>query len=232
MINVSIINLDITLQVAFPDGRNKSPVSSSPFNNITLSLPRSTAALRSVTLETLLHLYVSKELVGEEGNRLVKQLTFGRLPQCLCLHVQRTSFEYGTPTKRADQVTFEEELDMGAFLYSSQLVKGKAMLEEHFRGAGSARSATLPSPRKPAQTAAASSARLRQAIPYRLCAVIVHLGAINSGHYVTYRRGGVGNSDKWYLVSDSNVEEVGIMKVLCSNPYMLFYNKVSRVAEQ
>ena len=71
------------------------PVSASTFNNITLSLPRVALVLthNSLSLETLLQMFVSREPVAQAAAErkspiILKQLTFGRLPQCLCLHVQ------------------------------------------------------------------------------------------------------------------------------------------------
>ena len=51
--------------------------------------------------------------------------------------------------------------------------------------------------------------------------MVVHLGAVNSGHYVTYRR----QADKWFLTSDDKVEEVPESEVKASNAYMLFYER-------
>merc|ERR1712150_331920 len=69
---------------------------------------------------------------------------------------------------------------------------------------------------------------------YSLRAVVVHLGAIDSGHYVTYRReAGITYSaeesrkPKWFYTSDSVVRQVTLEDVLNTNPYMLFYEKDS-----
>ena len=74
--------------------KGDNPVSATTFNNITLSLPRVALVLThsSLGLETLLQMYVSREPVSQSSTEkspiILKQLTFGRLPQCLCLHVQ------------------------------------------------------------------------------------------------------------------------------------------------
>merc|ERR1719323_1997206 len=66
-----------------------------------LFLPSS--SLGAVSLDTLLQMFVSQERV--EGGTL-KQNTFGKLPECLCFHVQRTGFGGGQPYKRHDYVEF------------------------------------------------------------------------------------------------------------------------------
>ena len=47
-------------------------------------------------------------------------------------------------------------------------------------------------------------------------------GAVNSGHYVTYRK---GPADKWFLTSDEKVEEIEESEVKAANAYMLFYER-------
>uniref|UniRef100_A0A0K2U5H2 ubiquitinyl hydrolase 1 n=2 Tax=Lepeophtheirus salmonis TaxID=72036 RepID=A0A0K2U5H2_LEPSM len=68
------------------------------------------------------------------------------------------------------------------------------------------------------------SAEFKSKSLYILKAVIQHSGAINSGHYVTYR---VNQTGRWFFTSDLFVEEVEFQNVLESNPYMLFYEKES-----
>ena len=70
---------------------------------------------------------------------------------------------------------------------------------------------------------------------YSLRAVVVHLGAIDSGHYVTYRRepetllipseANQNSKHRWFYTSDSVIREVSIDEVLNTNPYMLFYER-------
>jgi len=72
---------------------------------------------------------------------------------------------------------------------------------------------------------------------YMLRAVVVHLGGIDSGHFVTYRREpscpltsepsqNSKTRKSWFCTSDSVVREVPVEDVLKSNPYMLFYEKM------
>lgn len=81
---------------------------------------------------------------------------------------------------------------------------------------------------------------------YRLLAVVVHSGVAQSGHFVTYRRGALRNSHKyflihplfvfyfkfcvlpisrWYYTSDTIVKEVTIDEVLSKPAYILFYDR-------
>jgi hypothetical protein len=58
---------------------------------------------------------------------------------------------------------------------------------------------------------------------YTLVAVIVHLGEVENGHYVTFRKA----NDNWHLVSDEMTRTVPLSHVLKSNPYMLFYERTA-----
>ncbi|CAM9210673.1 unnamed protein product [Choristocarpus tenellus] len=67
---------------------------------------------------------------------------------------------------------------------------------------------------------------------YNLCAVIVHHGSANGGHYAAFRRldkvGEQSNSSqghRWVSVSDEDVRLVKEKDVLSSEAYMLFYTK-------
>jgi len=190
------------------------PVSYNSFNNITLSLPSS--SLGAVSLDTLLQMFVSQERV--EGGAL-KQNTFGKLPECLCFHVQRTGFGGGQPYKRHDYVEFPVLLNMDRYTHTSQLVKARAVsaLGGGFGGSSAPSSLT-------------SQPGLQQ---YQLRAVVVHMGGIHSGHYVTYRRGPLGSKsgNRWFHTSDSTVKQVPFSEVSRAPAYMLFYERESQGLE-
>lgn len=69
---------------------------------------------------------------------------------------------------------------------------------------------------------------------YCLTSVVSHLGDVESGHFVTYRRGPIrpkseqeqGMAETWWLASDCTVEKVTLNRVLASQAYMLFYERV------
>merc|ERR1719348_2629749 len=184
------------------NGKSHSPVHYSTFDNITLNLPA--GGLGAVSLDTLLQMFISQERVEScSGNgrkeSIVKQLTFGKLPDCLCLHIQRTGFAGGQPYKRHDFVEFPVLLDMDRFTHTNQLIS-----QENVKGLLGEVSgpSSLPS-------------FLNSSAQYSLRAVIVHSGGINSGHYVTYRKGPVGSktSNRWFYTSDSMVKQVHISEV-------------------
>ncbi|KAF9125183.1 hypothetical protein BG015_004940 [Linnemannia schmuckeri] len=70
---------------------------------------------------------------------------------------------------------------------------------------------------------------------YRLWSVVVHLGSHNSGHFVTYRRipcsngdqssREASNEDKWWRISDEDVQIVEWTLVKNAEAYMLYYEK-------
>eukprot|EP00095_Tigriopus_kingsejongensis_P012456 maker-scaffold6759_size3621-snap-gene-0.1 protein:Tk12456 transcript:maker-scaffold6759_size3621-snap-gene-0.1-mRNA-1 annotation:"ubiquitin carboxyl-terminal hydrolase 30-like" len=212
----------LTNKVTFTDGRAKSPISALTFNNITLSLPQTSSGFfggsASVSLETLLQMYISRETVenviepapGAQPSDLAKQMAFGKLPPCLCLHIQRTAYSSQGPTKRADHVTFPEVLDMSRYVYLSQMKKDLALRQ-------SATSVEVLSYLNP-----------KVSDLYQLCSVLVHLGPVHSGHYVTYRRGPLGSrmARRWFYTSDSTVEEVPSTTVFKAHVFMLFYERI------
>ncbi|CAH8251184.1 unnamed protein product [Arabidopsis lyrata] len=67
---------------------------------------------------------------------------------------------------------------------------------------------------------------------YRLAGLVEHSGTMRGGHYVAYVRGGqrVKESDSsstvWYNVSDAHVRQVSLEKVLHSEAYILFYERI------
>ena len=146
---------------------------------------------------------------------MVKQLSFGKLPKCLCFHIQRTSYQHGFPTKRNDFVNFPILLDMNKYAYASQLVLKNRIMSH------------LMTETK--NDIANKTVILTQTL-YNLCAVIVHLGEINSGHYITYRRGPSGSKaeKKWFMTSDTAVQEVKLNVVLQSQAYILIYERLNQ----
>uniref|UniRef100_A0A182PT59 ubiquitinyl hydrolase 1 n=1 Tax=Anopheles epiroticus TaxID=199890 RepID=A0A182PT59_9DIPT len=182
-----------------------------------------------------------------------KTLTFSKLPACLCIHIARTTWHAsGHVHKRLDSVHFPETLSMAPYsfvqpglnsnistpwgsttsLYSAGLMasmgnSGLQQLQQHGEpdavGGGSVGSDASGSMPFGSYTFGAMFPRNL----YRLLAVIVHSGDANAGHFVTYRRGALRNSYKWYYTSDTIVREVPIEEVLNSSAYMLFYDRGS-----
>ena len=65
---------------------------------------------------------------------------------------------------------------------------------------------------------------------YRLASVVVHLGDVSSGHFVTYRRAPSLDGQRfpadWLYTSDLCVRRAALSEVLASNAYMLLYEKI------
>uniref|UniRef100_A0A8D1B3D2 Ubiquitin carboxyl-terminal hydrolase n=1 Tax=Sus scrofa TaxID=9823 RepID=A0A8D1B3D2_PIG len=117
----------------------ESPVRFDTFDSLSLSIPAATWG-HPLTLDHCLHHFISSESVrdvvcdnctkieakgtlnGEkvehQRTTFVKQLKLGKLPQCLCIHLQRLSWSsHGTPLKRHEHVQFSEFLMMDIYKY-------------------------------------------------------------------------------------------------------------------
>ncbi|KAL6067689.1 hypothetical protein STEG23_031493 [Scotinomys teguina] len=117
----------------------ESPVRFDTFDSLSLSIPAATWG-NPLTLDHCLHHFISSESVrdvvcdnctkieakgtlnGEkvehQRTTFVKQLKLGKLPQCLCIHLQRLSWSsHGTPLKRHEHVQFNEFLMMDLYKY-------------------------------------------------------------------------------------------------------------------
>ncbi|XP_019394379.1 PREDICTED: ubiquitin carboxyl-terminal hydrolase 30 [Crocodylus porosus] len=215
---------------------HQSPVRYDTFDSLSLSIP---AAMwgRPLTLDHCLHHFISSESVRDvvcdnctkiqaEGIRngqtienqkttFVKQLKLGKLPQCLCIHLQRLSWSnQGTPLKRHEHVQFNEFLIMDIYKYHLPIHKSsKHDPNQDSAGTSSETKDGLAvrasDGEQPCSTkslflnGACSPSLLPSPIPfplasvpdcssavylYRLMAVVVHHGDMHSGHFVTYRR--------------------------------------------
>ncbi|KAF6083485.1 ubiquitin specific peptidase 30 [Phyllostomus discolor] len=118
---------------------HQSPVRFDTFDSLSLSIPAATWG-HPLTLDHCLHHFVSSESVRDvvcdnctkneakgtlnggkvehQRTTFVKQLKLGKLPQCLCIHLQRLSWSsHGTPLKRHEHVQFNEFLMMDIYKY-------------------------------------------------------------------------------------------------------------------
>ncbi|XP_058063290.1 ubiquitin carboxyl-terminal hydrolase 30 homolog isoform X1 [Anopheles bellator] len=235
----------------------KSTVRYDKFDSITLPLPETVTPglglgnllsdfIQPETLDA-----VQCESCGENAPH-TKALTFSKLPACLCVHIARTTWHAsGRAQKRLDSVHFPETLSMAPYsfvqpglnsnistpwgsttsLYTAGLLGMTAATTQDVGTCGS-----LPADGYMADGGMSApgtsfgSYTFGAMFPrnlYRLLAVIVHSGEANAGHFVTYRRGALRNSYKWYYTSDTVVREVSIEEVLNSSAYMLFYDRGS-----
>ncbi|KAI5479744.1 ubiquitin carboxyl-terminal hydrolase 16 [Pseudohyphozyma bogoriensis] len=176
-------------------------------------------------------------------NPAVKRVRFGRTPQVLTIHLNRSAhYGYGgQPVKNTCQVEFPEWLDLAPFAeFGADVV---------FPSSSSAASPSddLDSKSKSPSTEPeleTPSAPLGRDI-YRLTSLVVHYGSHSYGHYVAYRRRPPGplpfpppSTDpstgeevptpvvpEWYRISDETVSPATTEQVLRSNPFLVFYER-------
>jgi len=201
--------------------KQRSPAKSLAFNNITLYLPSVEERLvhdpfADISLESLLQSFVKEERVEEASDTgTTKQQSFAKLPTCLCLHIQRTAFDGVRAYKRREKVTFPFFLQMDQFIYSKQLCNKLSEGSNHPQRAS--RSSTSVDDKKNS---------------YSLCAVICHLGDIESGHYICYRKCVIsGGKVRWFCTSDVEVNQVTLELVMSANPYILLYERFNLKTE-
>lgn len=215
---------------------HQSPVRFDTFDSLSLSIP-ATAWGHPLTLDHCLHHFISSEAVrdvvcdnctkmeatgtlnGEtvEHRRttFIKQLKLGKLPQCLCIHLQRLSWSsQGAPLKRHEHVQFNEFLMMDIYKYrllghkphpcgpkpGEELQDGPMAPKSVLNQPGGSKTQVF-------MNGACPSPALLPTLPsqmpfplpvvpdyssstylFRLMAVVVHHGDMHSGHFVTYRR--------------------------------------------
>lgn len=185
----------------------------------------------------------SPELTNKSA--FVKKLNFAKLPQLLCLHIQRLVWlSNGQPLKRCEHITFPEYLDMDSYVYKSQKSNSNQLTSSAFTTIGLIGGASTPVKRVSRPTDLSLDTQMpsmssvgyplegsKQSLiakyKYKLCSVIVHLGDASSGHFICYRRGAQKhNESNWYYTSDTNVLQVSLNQVLNSSAYMLFYERI------
>ncbi|XP_024083672.1 ubiquitin carboxyl-terminal hydrolase 30 homolog isoform X2 [Cimex lectularius] len=66
---------------------------------------------------------------------------------------------------------------------------------------------------------------------YRLKAVVEHRGNVDTGHFVTYRRGPLQTEirHRWYFTSDEIVKNSSLADALSAHAYLLFYEKCEKI---
>ncbi|XP_077152122.1 ubiquitin carboxyl-terminal hydrolase 30 isoform X2 [Ranitomeya variabilis] len=253
--------------------QHQSPMRYDTFDSLSLSIP-SPSWGRSMTLENCLQHFISTEsvkdvvcenctriqsqdrqnepLVEDQKTTFVKQLKLGKLPQCLCIHLQRLSWSnQGSPLKRNEHIQFSEFLALDKYKYglngnivhqrqcatqagTTQTTTGASAGSDGHHNSrvpllnGTYSAAILSSP----PTNSKPSSSECTSYLFRLMAVIVHHGDMHSGHFVTYRRSPPAAktpkhlSQQWLWVSDDTVRRANIQEVLSSNAYLLFYERV------
>ncbi|XP_034239805.1 ubiquitin carboxyl-terminal hydrolase 30 homolog isoform X2 [Thrips palmi] len=230
----------LTSQLKCTECGFKSALRFDKFDTLSLHLP-SVRGLR-LTLQMLLDNFVRTETVkdvtctncskGQEKpvqTTAMKTLNFGKLPKCLCLHIVRTTWNKdGSAWKRDDFVDFPEFLIMDNYTHSQVQRNARKMVNT----LDSDKTKDVPlkfpsngSSHVPPQQTESAAPRARHM--YRLKAVVVHTGDVNSGHFVTYRKGPINSliRHRWFFTSDMVVRRATMCDALLSNAYMLFYER-------
>ncbi|XP_007437499.1 ubiquitin carboxyl-terminal hydrolase 30 [Python bivittatus] len=249
--------------------KHQSPLRYDTFDSLSLSIP-ATVWGHPLTLDHCLRHFISSESVkdvvcdnctkiqaeGTEGSQIgehqrttfVKQLKLGKLPQCLCIHLQRLSWSsHGSPLKRNEHVQFSEFLIMD--LYKQHFpthqsspregLQAEPDTEDDGERAGNSKSVLTngtcctallpPSVGFPYVAVPGCGSPI---YVYRLMAVVVHHGDMHSGHFVTYRRTPSSSqtplsaSSQWLWISDDLVRKSTLQEVLSSSAYLLFYERI------
>ncbi|XP_032371200.1 ubiquitin carboxyl-terminal hydrolase 30 isoform X1 [Etheostoma spectabile] len=215
----------------------QSPVRYDSFESLSLSIPLPQWG-RPISLDQCLQHFISSETIKEvecenctklqgttvngqvlESQRttFVKQLKLGKLPQCLCIHLQRLTWSSeGTSIKRQEHVQFTEYLSMDRYKHYASTHRSPRIkcAPNPLKAENNDDSMKKPSANgtaehrnnnnKPFSNGTCSSVFLQSpgANPqlgltygyspaeylFQLTAVLVHHGDMHSGHFVTYRR--------------------------------------------
>ncbi|KAK6313231.1 hypothetical protein J4Q44_G00165780 [Coregonus suidteri] len=228
----------LTSNMACKRCEQRSPVRYDSFDSLSLSIP-STQWGRPVSLDHCLQHLISSETIKEvecenctklqqgalvngqvlESQRttFIKQLKLGKLPQCLCIHLQRLTWSNeGTPIKRQEHVHISEYLAMDHYKHCATIqrlqrinctlktIKAEDWGEAVDKTTPNAKDVEHHNNNKPLSNGTCLSVFLhspglspQRNLPYnyssseylfQLMAVLVHHGDMHSGHFVTYRR--------------------------------------------
>lgn len=212
---------------------HQSPVRYDSFDSLSLTIPLPQWG-RPVSLDQCLQHFISSETIKEvecenctklqEGTlevsqsqktTFIKQLKLGKLPQCLCIHLQRLTWSSeGSAIKRQEHVQFSEYLSMDRYKHSTstqRAVPSKPPLRhltDHLEDSGGL--ITQPTANgaekehhnnnQPYSNGSSlfhySGVRPQLNLTcdfgseylFQLTAVLVHHGDMHSGHFITYRR--------------------------------------------
>uniref|UniRef100_A0A672T822 Ubiquitin carboxyl-terminal hydrolase n=1 Tax=Sinocyclocheilus grahami TaxID=75366 RepID=A0A672T822_SINGR len=250
----------LTSYMACKRCEQQSPVHYDSFDSLSLSIP-SVQWGRPVTLDQCLQHFISSETIKEvecenctkqqtgelvngvvlESQRttFVKQLKLGKLPLCLCIHLQRLTWsKEGTPIKRQEHVQFTEYLSLDRYRHctAGQNLQSTSRINKPI----SAKAAVDPKDKTIANgvvTYLLSFHSSTSVYLFLLTAILVHHGDMRCGHFVTYRRcpatphGTSPFSSQWLWVSDDSVRKASLQEALSSSAYLLFYERVQRVSE-
>ncbi|CAB3370220.1 Hypothetical predicted protein [Cloeon dipterum] len=227
-----------------------SVVQHQAFDCLSLTLP--SKGFVSCSLDQLLSSFTAPEQVSgvlcehcSKGGgsptktSFVKQLSVGRLPKSLCIHIQRTSWmSNGQAYKRRDFVSFPEVLVMDKFTYFHKERLKRALLKQLVpRPTDLNLTPSAANDNNAGDSSKAVVSIVSEVIDgnindarhkYLLQAVVVHIGEVNSGHFVTFRRVPQPSKcqEQWVCTSDDQCQNSCLAEVLKAEAYMLFYEKI------
>lgn len=218
-----IIDLSLDVSVAF--ARFQSSPSQS---NLEAALPSATGDVAAeLKLTTCLKSFTTPENIPAEDGYLCtsweccsrpqaveKHFTIRKLPPTLCIHLKRYEHvrEDAELRKLPVRVTFPLQLDMVPYTTRMHDRSGKDIVDRYVIDASDTPTAKV--------SPAGFSLLPHPPSWYYLTSVIVHLGTMQSGHYIIYCR----RKDQWFLFDDERVEPVREATVLAQEPYLLFYS--------
>jgi len=131
-----------------------------------------------------------------------RQTSIKRLPNVLSIQLKRFEYKQGRNERAAKidtPVQFPLQLNMLPYTNRARNANG---------GISSSQDGGIK-----------ENYELARSCTYDLLSVVVHVGEIDTGHYVTYCRVG----DQWFAFNDHKVELAQKSDVLNSRPYLLFY---------
>ncbi|RNA36726.1 ubiquitin carboxyl-terminal hydrolase 30 isoform X2 [Brachionus plicatilis] len=167
-----------------------------------------------------------QELKHEKKKGILKRQAIAKLPDCLCIQIQRNSWS-DLSCEMIKKTTFVQfpmairidnnsKANMSSFCLKQVgiggLVGGKAHLS--------------PSVEHLTHKKIVSNVDNF----YELRSAVVHYGNALSGHFVVFRRllENEANGENWLQISDNDIKLVKQTNLLNSNVYMLFYDKISQ----
>lgn len=228
----------LTSNMACKRCEQQSPVRYDSFESLSLSIPSSRWG-RPVSLDHCLQHFISSETIKEvecenctklqqgllvngqvlqsQRTTFIKQLKLGKLPQCLCIHLQRLTWSNeGTPIKKQEHVQFTEYLSMDRYKHRATIQriqhangvptckKTEDLEDTPDKTASNGNDVEHHNNNKPLSNGTQPSVFLHSPVPspqlhftydyspteylFQLMAVLVHHGDMHSGHFVTYRR--------------------------------------------
>lgn len=163
------------------------------------------------------------ELKHEKKKGIMKRQAIAKLPECLCVQIQRNSWSDLSceMIKKTNFVQFplkikidnNSKANMSNFSLKQVgiggLLGGKAQSTMNILNENKNTNSNIDN-------------------FYELRSAVVHYGSALSGHFVVFRKmlSNEADSDNWLQISDNDIKLVKQSNLLNSNVYMLFYDKM------